>query len=78
MVGQPLKPRISRDPRRGPSHSWRCTGPLREWPDGEISPAFPWAYGPTPEAAYTAWKKLQKRPPAPTMDEHASNPGAAT
>jgi hypothetical protein len=69
----PVRPRLDYDSTRQ-LNPWRCIGPRA---------TFPWAYGKTPEEAYRAWKKMQKRPlpspaHAPTMDEHATNLGAAT
>ena len=55
---------------------WRCSGPTRLDETGQWYCTFPWGYGATPLEAYTAWKKLQKRPTPPTIDEHAANPGA--
>lgn len=72
-----MKPRLSYSRTRHGGDLWRCTGPIRIASDGTPFPAFPWGYGKTPEEAYTAWKKLQKRPATPTMDEHATNLGAA-
>lgn len=59
---------------------WRASGPpqlvhIPGFPDSRFYP-FPWGYGDSPIDAYNAWKKLQKRPTPPTIDEHAAKPGA--